>query len=74
MGWWRADENGFSLYLEETGMIWGDGPADIMSIALLEIRKDFREEWGRNPTEAELIGGLRFALGGIESEEENVNA
>lgn len=68
MGWWNADEEGHSLIMEETGMVWGDKPADIMSDALEKIYEEFREFVGRNPTESELIGGLRFAKGGIDLE------
>lgn len=68
MGWWRADEEGGSLHLEETGMIWGDEPADIMSDALKKIFEAFKQDYGRMPSERELKGGLLFSLGGIYEE------
>lgn len=61
MGWWRADKEGHSLLLEETGMVWGDRPADLMGDALIEIFRSFLEEWERKPTMDELMGGLIFS-------------
>lgn len=69
MGWWNAGEAGESLQIEETGMMWGDSPADIMDQCIDEIVGDFRSEWNRKPTKSELRSGLEFALNGYEEEE-----
>jgi hypothetical protein len=62
MGWWRAGKDGSSLHAEETGLVWGDGPADIMDDAIEKIVAEFLRDYGRKPTQDELIAGLLFAL------------
>lgn len=62
MGWWNARRNGESLITEETGLVWGDTPADLMDHMLNEISAAFIEELGRPPTNGELRAGLEFAL------------
>jgi hypothetical protein len=69
MGWWRAGEDGSSLHAEETGLVWGDGPADIMDDALDKIVAEFRQDWGRKPSRIELEAGLRFSLGAYDEQE-----
>ena len=69
MGWWRAGKDGSSLHLEETGLVWGDGPADIMDDAIEAIVTQFREAYGRKPTRDELEAGLKFSLGAYEEEQ-----
>lgn len=64
MGWWRAREDGTSLVTEETGIAWGDGPADILDKAIGEIREEFLRGCGRPPTRIELMAGMLFSLGG----------
>jgi hypothetical protein len=71
MGWWRAGEDGSSMRAEETGLVWGDGPADILGNAIDEIAAEFREAYGRKPSRAELEAGLKFSLGGYEEQEKN---
>lgn len=61
MGWWRATKDGGSLAMEETGLIWGDGPADVMGPALDAIIAQFEMEWNRKPTMDELISGVIFS-------------
>lgn len=34
MGWWNSREDGTSLQCDPTGLVWGDGPADVMDAAL----------------------------------------
>jgi hypothetical protein len=60
MGWWKQSEQGRS-FEEESSLIWGDIPADIMSDAIDRINAAFTREWGRLPTEPELIAGVRFS-------------
>lgn len=64
MGWWQATEGGASLALEDTGLLWGDGPADVLDRAIDEIVVEFEQAQGRKPTNDELLAGLRFSLGG----------
>lgn len=73
MGYWRADAEGHSLLMEETGMIWGDAPADIMGDALVKIFHRFQEDWHRNPTLDELKGGLIFSARGLLEDENGSN-
>lgn len=61
MGWWNQLEDGESLVVEETGLIWGDEPADAIDNALDIIDKAFQEHVGRLPTSAELKAGLAFS-------------
>jgi hypothetical protein len=61
MGWWNTNTDGTSLLLENTGMQWGDGPADILSDAIIDINEQFQTSLGREPSRAELIAGMRFA-------------
>lgn len=63
MGWWNSAPDGSSLLVEETGLVWGDGPADVMDAALEEIRTQFDSTYHRGPTREELIAGLLFSLG-----------
>lgn len=69
MGWWRAGADGSSLHAEETGLVWGDGPADILDDAIGKIIAEFREAYGRKPTRAELEAGLKFSLSIYEDED-----
>lgn len=64
MGWWNGARNGASLQTEETGFVWGDGPADILDDALLRIREEFKQTWNREPTNGEVRAGLEFSLMG----------
>jgi hypothetical protein len=64
MGYWNSTADGQSLQPNDTGIIWGDEPADIIGDALDEIAAVFMREWGREPTEAEWMAGLKFSLGG----------
>lgn len=63
MGYWNQDAEGHSLIPEETGMIWGDEPADILGDAVDEIIKTFSRDVGRRPTKAEMFAGLKFVTG-----------
>lgn len=63
MGWWRARRDGASLQLDETGLSWGDGPADLLDDVLGEIVSDFKRAFGRPPTKGELRAGLEFSIG-----------
>lgn len=70
MGWWNAARSGASLQMEETGLLWGDSPADVMDDAIAEIRMRFCEEVGREPTIGEIRAGVEFSLGsGTRSDE-----
>lgn len=58
MGWWNAAPNGASLLTEETGLVWGDGPADSLDFAIDDVVKSYQERLGRKPTVDELTAGL----------------
>jgi hypothetical protein len=62
MGWWRAGKDGSSLHAEDTGLVWGDGPADILDDAIEAIVAEFTGAYGRKPTQEELKAGLLFSL------------
>jgi hypothetical protein len=76
MGWWNSTSEGQSLQPESTGIIWGDGPADILGPALAsygkkgkvkslikeceKIGKQFEDGLQRPPTKQEMIAGVLF--------------
>ena len=62
MGYWNQSETGASLVMEDTGLVWGDQPADAMDDALDRIIAFFKRDVGRLPTEAEVKAGLMFSL------------
>ncbi len=66
MGWWTAHPVDASLAelspgSEDTGHVWGDGPADIMDTAIEEIREQFRFSVGREPMLSEILAGVMFS-------------
>lgn len=63
MGWWNAGRDGSSLHEKPTGLIWGDGPADIIDQAIDEIISVFRRDWNRDPTLQEMKSGILFSIG-----------
>lgn len=68
MGWWNTASNG-SMFegIHDPNHYWGDGPADIMDEALSEIRVQFKDAFGREPTLSELLAGVRFSACLIET-------
>jgi hypothetical protein len=68
MGWWNMGPNGSSLHTEDTGMVWGDGPADFMDDAISFIVEDFQRVWDRRPTLAEMKAGFEFSISIYEDE------
>lgn len=69
MGYWSADAEGNSFAVNDGDeMLWGDAPADIMDVAVKDIRRTFREDTGREPTKAEVLSGLLFSMMGIEGD------
>lgn len=64
MGWWSQNQEGHSFAVAQGAdeMLWGDGPADAMGVAVAAIEAEFREQIGRKPTRAELIAGLMFSI------------
>lgn len=66
MGWWATNTNGESFAEGPEEMLWGDGPADILAHAVDAIVREFEAAWGRPPTEAELVAGMRFSLGAYD--------
>lgn len=63
MGYWNATTEGASLALEDTGMYWGDTPADILGDAVDAINQAFKTDLGKSVTLEELQAGLLFAWG-----------
>jgi len=68
MGYWNATAEGDSLAAEDTGLIWGDTPADIFDLAIVKIVAAFREDVGRDPTKAEIKAGIEFSLGAYDGD------
>ena len=65
MGYWNQGADGSSLHTEETGLIWGDSPADVFDAAIGDAVQNFhRRQLGAEPTEEELTAGGQFSLGG----------
>ena len=62
MGYWNQNAEGHSLILEDTGLVWGDAPADVMGEAIDEIIDIFKEDVKRMPTDVEIKAGLLFSL------------
>lgn len=65
MGWWDANPRG-GLALGDTGIVWGDGPADILDNAIDAINREFKEAWGRSVTLDELKAGFSFSTSILE--------
>lgn len=64
MGWWPQDIEGRSFASDENSIgLWGDGPADAIDNAIVEIYREFNECVGRQPTKQELISGFMFSVG-----------
>lgn len=66
MGYWNAGKDGSSLHAKETGLVWGDEPADAFDSALQKITRAFKRDMDRSPTKDEIRSGLEFALKSIE--------
>lgn len=66
MGYWNHGADGTSLHREDTGLIWGDGPADIVDDAIDTVIAKFTEDVGRPPTAEELRAGFAFSLNALE--------
>jgi hypothetical protein len=62
MGYWNQGRDGTSLHTEDTGLIWGDAPADVMDAAVRQINAAFIADIGRPATADEIRAGLEFAL------------
>ena len=41
MGYWNQGADGSSLHTEETGLIWGDSPADVFDAAIADAVQNF---------------------------------
>ena len=65
MGWWRQDKDGNS-FVEDSEMIWGDGPADTVGDAIEAVIAEFIADVGRRPTRDEIHAGINFCLGGLD--------
>lgn len=70
MGYWNQDREGHSLIVEDTGLVWGDAPADAIDDALAAIVSAFKEDVGRLPTKGEIRAGLEFSL--MQGEDDEV--
>ena len=66
MGYWNSAADGSSLQAEDTGIIWGDQPADILDDAIDAIVSKFTEDVGRVPTRAEMEAGWLFSISTYE--------
>ncbi len=62
MGYWNQTKEGGSLAREDTGLVWGDQPADAIGDALDKIIACFKRDLGRLPKQAEVKAGLLFSL------------
>ena len=72
MGWWSITAKRSGLPLtdllegresEKSGMVSGDGPADIMGPAVDKLIALYEKEWGRKPYKQELLSVLNFVSG-----------
>ena len=59
MGYWRTTQAGESLQLDETGLIWGDQPADMIDDGMERLIARLYLEKHRLPTVGEL-DALKF--------------
>lgn len=66
MGWWNQGSDGSSLHDEDTGLTWGDAPADALDNALDLIIGSFEEAFERRPSAAEIRAGMEFTLNGYD--------
>lgn len=62
MGYWRSAPNGAS-FAQDSDLVWGDHPADIMDDAIERIVGAFLEDVERVPKIDEIRAGLEFSLG-----------
>lgn len=62
MGYWNQGSDGSSLHDKDTGLVWGDTPADIFDSAIEKVVAAFRADIGREPTKAEVEAGFKFSL------------
>jgi hypothetical protein len=65
MGWWAQDKDGYS-FVEDSQMVWGDGPADTVGDAIDAIVSEFLEEVGRRPSRDEIHAGIDFCLRAVD--------
>ena len=63
MGWWSIATD------KEPEAVNGDGPADILGAAFDKVVKEWENEWGRKPTQYELLSACQFASGHLELED-----
>ena len=73
MGWWSIDNKVLDGGIHEGGteMFNGDGPADIMGVALDAVIKEYESSWGRKPFREELRAAFNFVANGLELESAN---
>lgn len=64
MGYWNSSADGSSLHSEDTGIVWGDSPAEAMEDAIDKIVAIFLQDLDREPTKKELEAGLAFTIRG----------
>jgi len=62
-GWWSISTPKGGVSTEDTGQYGGDGPADILDVAIREITEEWQQEWGRDPTVSELDAAWNFVTG-----------
>ena len=56
MGWWTTQTD---------DLVIGDGPADVLDVAIEKITGIYEKDIGRKPTVAELAALMRFCSGGV---------
>ena len=61
MGFWSSTETGGIAQKGDSPFIWGDGFADIIDAAIIEIRAEFEVVCGRPATDEDVRRGLIFA-------------
>ena len=73
MGWWAItkDNPGLNLNNPNTERYNGDGPADIMMLAIQEIIEEYQEKWHRLPYREELDAAFNFVADGYKLEDQN---
>ncbi|QWS68274.1 hypothetical protein SEA_VANLEE_158 [Gordonia phage VanLee] len=68
MGYWNTNPAGASLLSEDTGMIWGDIPADEIDSAMAKVINDMRHANREWPTREEILAVFLPAVDQVDDQ------